>query len=169
MMPDLTTVVIAVSAWMALALLAFAVCAAAGRADRARRAFGVEDERPPDAAGPPYVVDTGGLRAELREASGLIEADHLAVLVDVGGSEAVVAASRSLVASESGDWHVVRFPVLRRGREVATLQALRRPTVAGFDAADRAALEALAGRLGEAVIAADPATRRPGALGRVTA
>jgi hypothetical protein len=168
-MPDLTTVLIAVLAWMALALLAFALFAAAGRADRAREAFGVEDERPPDAARPPYVVDTGGLRAHLREAAGLVETDHLAVLVDVGGSEAVVAASRPLVAPDSGEWQALRFPIRRAGREVAVLQALRRPGREPFEPADRAALEALAIRLGGTVIAADPATGRPGAIRRVTA
>jgi hypothetical protein len=165
----LTTVLIAVSAWMALALIACAFCAAAGRADRARRAFGIEDERPADAARPPYVVDTGGLRAHLREASGLIEADHLAVIVDVGGSDAVVAASRPLVAAERGDWHALRTPIRRNGREVAVLQALRRPGADPFEPADREALAALAGRLGDAVAAAGSATNRLSDLRRVTA
>ena len=168
-MPDLTTVVIAVLAWMALALLAFSILRAAGRADRAREAFGFEDERPPDAARPPYVVDTGGLRAQLREASGLVEADHLAVLVDVGGSEAVVAASRPLVAPDPGAWQTVRLPIRRHGRDVAVLQAVRRPGAPAFDEADRNALAALAGRLGDAVIASDAATGRPRAVRRVTA
>jgi hypothetical protein len=169
-MPDLTTVVIALGAWMALALVACALCAAAGRADRARRLFGVEDERPPDVAGPPYVVDTGGLRAQLRAASGEIEADHLAVIVDVGGSDAVVAASRPLTAAEPGDWRAIRTPVRRNGREVAVLQALRRPGTPEFEPADRRALDALAGRLGDAVLAAEhDATSRPPRFGRVTA
>ena len=167
-MPDLTTVVLAVGAWMALSLLAFAFCAAAGRADRARQAFGVEGGPPLDPR-PPYVVDTGGLRAQLREASGAIDADHLAVIVDVGGSDAVVASSRPLVAAETGDWRSLRLPIRRRGRDVAVLQALRRPGTPTFDETDRAALQALAGRLGDAVEATHDATGRPWASRRVTA
>jgi hypothetical protein len=103
------------------------------------------------------VVDTGRLRAQLRAAAGALGAEQLAVLVDTPAGAAIVAASRPLLEAHAGERPALRTPIVREGREVAVLQALRRPGDAPFRAPERAALEDVAARLGHALDVTDPA------------
>jgi hypothetical protein len=103
------------------------------------------------------VVDTARLRAQLRAAADALGAEQLAVVVAAPGGPAVVAAARPLLEARAGERPALRAPISRGGREVAVLEALRRPGDAPFGAAQRALLDDLAARLGRTLEVADPA------------
>jgi hypothetical protein len=154
-MPVWTWVMVAGGAWALLLVFAWALCAAAGRGDGRR-----EGRRPAEPAEPPttstVVADTGGIRAYLRAASEFIEAEQLTVTIDVGGTTAVLACSRSVVEVEPGPRPELTTPVWLGGREVATLRAVRRPGERAFDPADRLLLQALSARVAGSLQTADP-------------
>lgn len=158
-MPDVSTLAIVGGAWLMLLALVWALCVAAARGDRQDGA-GRDREQQQEPAEPRHerravIADTGGIRAHLRAASGLIEADQLKVTVDVDGTQAVLATSRAVVEAHRGDWLELTIPV---GRAGAMLTAVRRPGSEPFDDADRLVLRAVAARVAGALQTTHPSS-----------
>lgn len=161
-MPDMQTLVIAGAVWAMLGAFAFALCRAAARGE------GVPAPGPravpdglPETGPPPVVADVGGLRAQLRAAAGLMETAQLSVTIDLGGTEAILATTRSVALVQPGDSPALTVPILRDGQQVARLRALRRHDQPPFDTTDRQLMEAVAARLSATMDVADPARTVP--------
>lgn len=170
--PDVTTIVIVGGVWMAVVLVAISLAVAAGRSDAAPERF-ADDPGPrpwprgepgpspwlepgPSPQLAPAVANVGNLRARLRAAATIVDAEQVVVAADIGGREAVLATSRTVVLIDDAERPTISVPVTRGGREVATLRAVRAPGDMPFGEADRQLLTMLAARMAEHVDVADP-------------
>jgi hypothetical protein len=162
-LPDITTVLIVCGAWILLVTLAWALAVAAGRSETAPGGLGSRGTTEPSTPPQPVVANVGSLRARLRAAAELIDAQQLVVTAEIGGTETTLAANRPLALVEPGHRPSISAPVLRGGRTVATLRAFRRPGEPPFDHVDHHLLVALAARMAADVEVGAPLVTAAGA------